>query len=143
MTNSSRSRTTHIVLIAIGISVLYVIGVLVRQQRGIAVLIRNDSGETLRQVSVKVESIGNRGKNHDLPDLAVGARVRIYVRPLTESHVNLEFSDARGEKHVETVVGYVESGYCGTATTTILLGGRTESRTSVPELMCWKGWLDL
>jgi len=143
MTNLFRSRATRLILIAGGISALYVIGVLVRQQRGIAVLIRNDSGETLRQVRVTVESLGNRGKSRDLPDLAAGASARVYVQPVTESHVNLEFSDARGKKHVETVVGYAESGYCGTATTTILAGGKTESRTSVPELVCWKGWLDL
>jgi len=143
MTNLFRSRATRAVLIAVGISVLYLMGVLVRQRRGIAVLVRNESGETLRQVSVKIESLGQRGKNRDLPDLAAGARVRVYVQPVTESHINLEFSDARGKKHVETVVGYAESGYCGTTTTTVLADGRIESRTSVPELMCWKGWLDL
>ena len=142
MTNLFRSRATRLILIAGGISALYVIGVLVRQQRGIAVLVRNDSGETLRQVRVTVESLGNRGKSRDLLNLAAGARVRVYVQPVTESHVNLEFSDAKDKRHVETVVGYAESGYCGTTTATILADGRTESRTSVPELMCWKGWLD-
>jgi hypothetical protein len=140
MTNLFRSRATRLVLIAVGISLLYVIGVLVRQQQGIDVLIRNDSGETLRQVRVKVESLGNRGESRDLPDLAAGARARVYVQPVIESHVNLEFSDAQGKKHIETVVGYAESGYCGTTTTTILVSGKTESRTSA---LCWKSWFDL
>ena len=143
MTAFFRSRATRPILIVVGILLLYVVGVLVRQQRGIAVLIRNDSGETLRQVSVTIESLGNRGKSRDLRNLAAGARVRVYVQPMTESHINLEFSDAQGKKHVETVVGYAESSYCGTTTATILVDGRTESRTTVPELICWKGWLDL
>ena len=143
MTNLFRSRTSRLISIAVGILLLYVAGVLVRQQRGIGVLIRNDSGETMRQVSVKVESFGNRGKARDLPDMEAGARARVYVQPVTESHINVEFLDARGKKHVETVVGYAESGYCGTTTTTIMADGRVESRTSVPELVCWKGWLDL
>jgi len=143
MTNFFRSRAIRPILIVVGVFLLYAIGVLVHQQRGIVLLFQNESGETIRQVSVRVESLGNRGKSRDLPNLAAGARVRVYVQPLTESHVNLEFLDAQGKKHFETVVGYAESGYCGTTKATILADGRTESRASVPELMCWKGWLDL
>ena len=65
------------------------------------------------------------------------------IGPGEGRHHTHEGQHAQGKKHVETVVGYAESSYCGTTTATILADGRTESRTTVPELICWKGWLDL
>ncbi len=139
MTDSTRSRTTHLTLAVVGLFAFYVVGVIVRQRYGISIAIRNESGETLRQVSVKVESIGDRGKRYNLPDLASGGRAHIYVSPVTESHINLEFTDARGKLHVETVVGYAESGYCGTAKATVLTGDRVDT---ISALACRKSWLD-
>jgi hypothetical protein len=133
------TRIAHLVLILIGLFLIYVIGVLVRRQQGIAVVIRNDSGEVLRQVSVKVETSGDGGKRSSLYYLAPSSRVRVYVQPVTESHINLEFMDARNKVHTETVVGYVEAGYCGSAKATIFPGERVEA---ISELACWKSWFD-
>jgi nickel-dependent lactate racemase len=58
---------------------------------------------------------------------------------MTESHINLEFMDARYKLHTETVVGYVEAGYCGTAKATILPGDRVDT---ISDLACWKSWFD-
>jgi hypothetical protein len=126
-------------LLVVGLFLFYVLGVIVRQQYGIGVVVRNESGETLRQVSVKVESIGDRGMRSDLYYLAPGGHVRVYTQPMTESHINLEFMDARYKLHTETVVGYVEAGYCGTAKATILPGDRVDT---ISDLACWKSWFD-
>ena len=44
-------------------------------------------------------------------------------------------------KHVETVFGYAETGYCGTATATILQGYKV-ANDAIYNLSCWRGWLD-
>ena len=139
MTGSTRSRATRFTFAIVGVLVLYVVGVIVRHQLGIRVIISNESGEALRQVSVKVESIGDRGKRSNLYYLAPGGRVRVYAQPVTESHINLEFMDARNKLHTETVVGYVEAGYCGIAKATILPGDKIHT---ISDPACWKSWFD-
>ena len=59
MTGLTRSRATRLTLAVVGLFVLYVVGVIVRRQFGVRVIVSNESGEALRQVSVKVESIGD------------------------------------------------------------------------------------
>ena len=139
MTSPFRSRPTRFVFLIVGLLLFYVMGVIVRRQYGIGISVRNESGETLRQICVRVESIADRGKRYTLPDLVSGGCAHIYVSPVTESHVNVEFTDARGKLHVETMVGYAESGYCGTAKLTILSGDRVDTDS---KLVCQKSWLD-
>ena len=139
MTGLIRSRATRLTLAVVGLFVLYVVGVIVRRQFGVRVIVSNESGEALRQVSVKVESIGDRGKRSNLYYLAPGGRVRLYAQPITESHINLEFMDARNKLHTETVVGYVEAGYCGIAKATILPGDKIHT---ISDPACWKSWFD-
>jgi len=114
-------------------------GVIVHQQYGIAIAVRDESGEALQQVSLRIESIEDRGKRYNLPDLASGDRARIYVSAVTKSHINLEFTDARGKRHVETLVGYAESGHCGNAKATVLTGDRVDA---ISAFACRKSWLD-
>jgi len=142
MTGLFRSRTTRLALLIGGLLLFYAMGVIVRQQYGIGVVVRNESGETLRQVSLKVESIGDRGKRYNLRDLAPGRHVRVYTQPVTESHINLEFMDARNKLHTETVVGYVEAGYCGNAKATILPGDKTKFTEDIDPVFCGKSWLE-
>ena len=139
MTGSTRSLTTRLTLAVVGLFVFYVVGVIARHQLGVRVIVSNESGEALRQVSVKVESIGDRGKRSNLYYLAPGGRVRVYAQPVTESHINLEFMDARSKLHTERVVGYVEAGYCGIAKATILPGDKIRT---ISDPACWKSWFD-
>jgi hypothetical protein len=117
----------------------YFVGVLVRQHYGIAVTIHNESGETLRRVSVKVESIRNRGEKRNLPDVRPGRRLSVNLQPVTESHITLRFVDARDRMHTETILGYAESGYCGKVEAVFLADASTKSNSN---LECWKGWID-
>ena len=122
------------VLVFVGLFFFYVLGVVVRRGYGIGVVVHNASQETLRQVSIKIESIGDRGGRYDLPDLRPGDRRRIFVRSVTESHINLEFIDSNNRQHVETVYGYTEAGYCGTATATFFRVTRSHRVTPFPLL---------
>src|SRR5438874_169234 len=134
-----RSHAIRVVLGFIAILLLYSIGLLVRRNYGISIVLHNASEETVSQVSVKVEILGNRGGRYELPDLRPGDQKRIFVRPVTESHINLEFTDFNKKRHSETVYGYAESGYCGAAEVTILQENKVTSRITPA---CWKSWFD-
>ena len=139
MTSASGSHTTRLALAALGLVVLYVVGVIVRHQFGVLVIVVNESGEAPQQVSVKAEGTGERDTRSDLYYLAPGGRARVYARPATESHISLEFMDARNKLHTQTVLGYVEAGDCGIAKATILRG---EGIHTTSDPACWKSWFD-
>ncbi|MFB3920372.1 MAG: hypothetical protein ACE145_01545 [Terriglobia bacterium] len=118
---------------------VYVAGVITRHQYGIAVDVRNESSTILRGFSVKVES---RGKRYPLPDLEPGKITRVYVDPVTESSINLEFTDAQNEHHSDVLAGYVESGYCGTVTARVLVDNKVISKDDSFRILYWKSWLE-
>ena len=117
---------------------LYVLGVLVRGRFGIAVSVRNMSGKSLQQAHLTLKP---RGEEYDLGLLGDQREVRIFFRPRTESHIALTIMGATGPR-VQTVVGYVEAGYCGKAEVEILAGERINSVESIDPLWCKKSWLD-
>jgi hypothetical protein len=132
------SRNGLILLIGVGVLVLYILGIFVRGEYGIAILVCNATKEPLRHVLVKVES---RGEHHDLGDLGAEKHTRVFVRPATESHITLEYVDSTGRPRSETVVGYVEAGYCGKAEVTVF-PDRIISNEKIDLIMCWRSWLD-
>jgi len=125
-------------IIFIALLVLYVSGVFVRGQKGIAVILRNRTNYTLRNVEIKVDY---KGRRYPLADLAAGKTVRVYVQPVGESSINLEFADPQNVRHQEMLAGYVETGYCGRTTATI-----SQDHVAIDDksfgLICWKSWLD-
>jgi hypothetical protein len=127
-----------LISLLVGVLLLYVIGVFVRGHYGISVSVRNSSGQMLRQVHIQVPA---RGTEYDLGQLATGARVRIFVQPRAESHIALALVDASGP-HVETIVGYVEAGYCGEADVEILPGAKVTSVERIDPICCKRSWLD-
>jgi len=82
-----------------------------------------------------------RGQEYDLGLLGNQREVRIFFRPRTESHIALTIMGATGPR-VETVVGYVEAGYCGKAEVEILPGERINSIERIDPVWCKKSWLD-
>jgi hypothetical protein len=113
-------------------------GLLARRRCGIRVDIRNRTIDTLTKVHVEVVGLERRN-NYDLRDIAASADTRVYLQPLTESSIIVEFTDGRGIVHAETVLGYAEAGYCGTAVATVLSQKKVEG---ISELGCWKSWID-
>jgi len=124
--------------IVIGLGFLYLLGVFVRGRYGIQVDIQNVSGESLRDVGVKLEP---QEEAHQLGALSNGARVRTFVQPRTESHIVLQYADNSGT-HMETIVGYIESGYCGKAEVSILPQHKATSSENIDPVFCKRSWLD-
>jgi hypothetical protein len=133
------SARRRFLLIAVPVLLVYVSGVFARQRYGIRVDILNEGRERLRAVRLKVGGTGGREKKYDLPELAPGAHARAYVQPVTESDISLEFTDEKGNVHVDTVMGYAEAGYCGTAISAVSSEEKVKSTSS---LGCWKSWFD-
>jgi hypothetical protein len=115
----------------------YLLGVAVRQHYGSCVDIRNTSTETMRQVSVKVETGGTA---YELPDLAPGDHRRVYVQPSQESPLYLTITDGSNRSRDITVFEKAEPTDCGLTTVMILPGHRTESNET-HRSVCWNGWL--
>jgi hypothetical protein len=130
-------RVTWFSFILVAGTLLYALGVFVRGQYGIRVSVSNMSGQSLHEVKLNLEP---RGETRDLGNLGNGQGARVFVRPRTESHVSLTFRSAN-ETHVETVVGYVESGYCGNAEVKVLPHEKVTSTESIDPVFCKKSWL--
>ena len=133
-----RSRTVRILVAAAGFSLFYVLGLFVREQYGIAIVIQNESGGALRRIRVKAEPTG---RVISLGDLANEQHTRVFVEPRTESHIRLGYTDASGQPHVEIVVGYAEAGYCGEAEVKVLPGDKATSKENIDPVICWNSWL--
>lgn len=133
-----RSRVTWFSFVLVAGILLYALGVFVRGRYGIRVSVSNMSGQSLHEVKLNLEP---RGESRDLGDLGNGEGARVFMRPRTESHVSLTFKSAN-EARVETVVGYVESGYCGSAEVEVLPHEKVTSTESIDPVFCRKSWLD-
>lgn len=131
-------RLRRIILLAVALFALYLAGVFVRQRYGPMVVVRNQSGGVLRNVAVKVDY---RGARYPLPDLKPGESRRVFVKPVGESSILLEFVDAKQLPHRELLAGYVEDGYCGKAVATVY-ADRVDARDETFGLVYWKSWLD-
>ena len=117
---------------------LYGLGVLVRGRFGIAVSVRNISGKTLQHARLTLKP---HGEEYELGLLGDQREVRIFFRPRTESHIALTIMGATGPR-VETVVGYVEAGYCGKAEVEILPGEMVKSVERIDPIWCKRSWFD-
>ena len=118
---------------------LYVSGVIARHRLGIAVVVRNQSQSVMRNPSVKVNP---RGLRYPLPDLGPGQCSRVYVEAVGESSIDLEFIGARNVMTSEMLAGYVEPGYCGSATARLMPGGYLSVQDDTFRLVYWKSWLE-
>jgi hypothetical protein len=135
------SKATRYILVSVALILFYLAGVVARWKVGAMIVIRNQGGQTLRNVAVTVENVGNR---YDVGDLAPGGRSRVFAKPHAESHINVEFRDTQDQRHVATVIGYVEEGepYCASGDATILPSGEVKVHDHTTSGLCWKSWFD-
>jgi hypothetical protein len=138
MSQSFRSPITRIVLSVVGVSLFYFVGVLVRQHSGVLVVIRNESTEPVRELSVQVE---NKGERHHLQDLVPGDHESVFVRPIDQSPIVLDFAETGHEPRSVNVYDHSDVSGCGTSTVRILPPRNTESE-EVHRAVCWNSWLD-
>jgi hypothetical protein len=115
---------------------VYISGVIARDRYPLLVVIHNESGETLRNVSVKVDYKGNL---YPLRDMSPGETRHAFVQPVGESTINLKFRDVRNIDHIEMLAEDVKNDR-GTATVTVLPGGRVGVEDDVLRFFQWKSW---
>jgi hypothetical protein len=136
-----RSRTAKLVFITAALLALYLIGIILRQHYGILIAITNESGGPLREMTVTVR--GSERKNiRVIGSLPPGKRTRLFVTAMTESDISVEFVDPTGQHHRETIVGYVEQGYCGRGTARVLLDSTVKTDERIDPVACWGSWFD-
>jgi hypothetical protein len=133
-----RSPVGRLLLGVAGLCVFYFLGVALRQLCGSCVDIRNASTETVRDVSVKVES---GGKIYDVPNLAPRDHRRIYVRPQAKSQITLKITDGTNRPRDIMVFDGAQPGDCGVSMVTIQPGHSTVSE-EFHHPVCWKSWLE-
>jgi hypothetical protein len=134
----SRSPSAKVLLAVFGVAAFYAIGVIVRQHSGVCVIIRNESNEPVRELSVAVE---NHGVSRGLPDLARGDHERVFVKAVENSRILLSFTVAGQNSHTAAVFAHAVPGDCGTARVRLLPLRSTES-VDIHRTVSWKGWLD-
>lgn len=134
-----RSPVVRVVLGLVILSGIYFSGVAIRQLLGSCVDIRNTSQQSVRNVSVKVES---SGEAYPVPDIAPGGHQRVYLRPTEKSRVSVLMTDARNHHRDFTVFGEAQPGECAVTMVTIQPGQNTES-DEFHHPVCWRSWLDL
>ena len=81
---------------------------MVRTGHRLTVAVSTEGSHELRSVVVYVT-----GRSYSLGDLAVGESSAVYVEPISESNVELEFVDFLGKTKRLNVSGYCEPGYQG------------------------------
>jgi hypothetical protein len=133
-----RSPVGRLLLGFAGLCLFYFLGVALRQLFGSCVDIRNASTETVRDVSVKVES---GGKIYDVPNLAPGDHRRIYVRPQAKSQITSKITDGRNTPRDIMVFDGAQPGDCGVSMVTIQPAQSTVSE-EFHHPVCWKSWLE-
>jgi len=82
--------------------------IVVSTRGGVSVSVHDLGPDPLNQVVVHVT-----GRSYRLGDIAAGDSRRVTVNPTSESHVAVEFVDARGSRTLLTVDCYLEPGYKG------------------------------
>ena len=102
-------------LIAVLIIVLVV--VMIQSRSGIHVTILNAGATPLRSVVIHVT-----GDSHSVGDIAPGGAIRVRVRPTSDSHLEIEFTDDDGQLKRLDAGGYFKSGYRGTIQVSIKEG---------------------
>jgi hypothetical protein len=135
----SRKLKARLLLIILGIFLLYLLGIFVRRAYGVRIAIKNDSGELLHQVGLKLEGWNYRYELA-VPDLAPGQSRRVFVRPGRKSHVTLEFADSHNVRHAGKAEEYVFGDGCGNLIFTVQAFGKVEATITTHLSICWDGW---
>jgi hypothetical protein len=130
------SRKAKLAALAISLFLFYAVGVSVRSNRGIRIVVENESGVTLIDANIVLE----QGGPYLLGGIAAGKKKEIFIVPRNDSRVRASFTDQNGQTHSEIVAGYVEHGYCGNVTVRVLRNLSLRSRDESFALLNWKSW---
>ena len=110
MNADQKKNRWWLLAIPVGLVVAIVIAIVAFQLRsGIRVTVENIGKTPLNSVVLHVT-----GVSYNLGDIAPGAEATVRVNPPSESHLEIEFTDADGKTQRVNAGGYFESGYRGT-----------------------------
>src|SRR5690242_11568687 len=115
---------------------VYFSGVITRLQYGIRVVIQNQSRESLRQVTLRLE----HGQKYSLGNLDSGKRTAVFVDPVGEDSIRLQFLDQENGQMTAVIAGYVESGYSGVISVRVDPQDRIISKDNSFGAYNWKSW---
>jgi hypothetical protein len=115
---------------------LYCSGVIARQQYGTRVVVQNQSRESLRQGTLTLE----HGQKYPFGNLDSGKHTALFVDPVGEDSIRLEFVDQENGKMTAVIAGYVESGYSGDITVRVDPQERVISKDNSFAAYNWKSW---
>jgi len=129
-------RKTKLAVLAISLFLFYGVGIFVRSNRGIRVIVQNESGTSLKDANVILEN----GGPYRLGDIPAGKTKKAFIVPYTDSSIRLEFAAQTGQRQSEIVAGYVENGYCGDVTVRVLPNISVTSHDDSFAVWNWKSW---
>ena len=135
-TPKSISRKIQLAALALGLFLFYAVGVSVRSNRGIRIVVENESGMTLGDANIALE----QGGPYVLGEVAAGKKEKIFVVPRNASRIRASFTDQKGQTHSQIVAGYVENGYCGDVTVQVLPNLMVSVHDDSFAMFNWKSW---
>ncbi len=110
MNADQKKNRWWLLAIPVGLVVAIVIAIVAFQLRsGIRVTVENIGKTPLNSVVLHVT-----GASYNVGDIAPGESVTARVNPTSESHLEIEFTNADGKTQRVNAGGYFESGYRGT-----------------------------
>jgi len=130
------ARKMKLAALAISLFLFYAVGVSVRSNRGIRIVVENESGMTLRDANIALE----QGGLYLLGEIAAGKKKKIFIVPGNDSRIGASFTDQNGQRHSEIIAGYVESGYCGDVTVQVLPNLMVSVHDDSFAVWNWKSW---
>ena len=130
---SKKIRTGLLVLFLL----FYFSGVIVRSRYGLRVVIENQSGETLRDTIVSLES----KKEYRIGAVSEGRSKTVYVGPAGGDSIRLQFTGTNNVRRDELIAEYVENGYRGEVKVKVLADRRVMAKDESFLYYNWWSWL--
>ena len=133
-----RTLKTRVLLILVGILLLYVLGVFVRERYGVRVVVRNDSAGLVQKVSVKFDG-WEYHYQQVVPDVVPGQRISLFVNPRRKSYVTMEFTGP-DVRHAQTAEDYVYANECDSLIFTVNASGWVEEAIVYHQFIYGDSW---
>jgi hypothetical protein len=102
------------IILAVGV---VIVGAVLLRPGGVKAVVRNAGGETMKDVHVLV-----RGRTYALGDILPNQVRSVRVKPVGESSITIQYTDATGASRSAEADCYIESGYSGSISVDVANG---------------------
>lgn len=106
--------------------VVVAVGAVLLWPRGVKTVVRNAGGQTMKDVHVLVT-----GRSYALGDIPPNETRSVRVKPVSESSITIQYTDATGTFLSADADCYIESGYSGSISVNVANGSVTRKVDSV------------